>query len=349
MYRGWRWRAGAGLSPLLHLCLIRKNGMNLHEYLSAKYGMRVPTTITSAEADIFGVGYPLTFDWLARNAHIEITQHMRAELIAALRVTAGRACSRGLWAERGLVALGLDAAEVNAEAERVRAAIREGEALAAKIRADRAAARAARSALGGEVKTLTRKQRKKQEKTAKQLQRQIDQADAGKSERKPRPPRQQRQPRVPRAPRMEKSSAYGCDPALNVEIARRRTEKFVETSAVDPASDDFLRSREWAYVRMQAIEKFKRRGQLYCHCCMAVAAPGKPLHVDHIKPRKFFPSLALDIENLEMLCDICNLGKANQFMTDWRPRSADATNTTQPQQTVVHSNPRNSHITAMAQ
>lgn len=322
--------AGTGLSPLLYLCLIRKNDMNLHEYLSAKYGMRIPTTITSAEADIFGVGYPLTFDWLRRNAHIEITERMREELIAALRATAGRACSRGIWAERGLVALGLDAVEVNAEAEKVRAAIREGEALAAKIRADRAAARASRSVLGSEAKALTRKQRKKQEKAAKQLKRQIDEADAGKSEKKSRPPRQQRQPRAPRAPRAARSTAYGRDPALNVEIARRRTEKFVETSAVDPASDDFLRSREWAYVRMQAIERFKGRGQLYCHCCMAVAAPGRPLHVDHIKPRKFFPALALDIENLEMLCDICNLGKANQFMTDWRPQGEGTTNTTQP-------------------
>ncbi|MFC6439812.1 HNH endonuclease [Bowmanella sp. JS7-9] len=33
------------------------------------------------------------------------------------------------------------------------------------------------------------------------------------------------------------------------------------------------------------------------------------LHVDHVKPRAKFPELALDINNLQILCETCNLGK----------------------------------------
>jgi 5-methylcytosine-specific restriction endonuclease McrA len=46
-------------------------------------------------------------------------------------------------------------------------------------------------------------------------------------------------------------------------------------------------------------------------CCRfaGVGTPGNPLHVDHIKPRSKFPRLAIDINNLQVLCADCNLGK----------------------------------------
>jgi 5-methylcytosine-specific restriction endonuclease McrA len=41
-------------------------------------------------------------------------------------------------------------------------------------------------------------------------------------------------------------------------------------------------------------------------------------HVDHIKPRKTHPHLALDFDNLQILCEDDNHGKANWDSTDWR-------------------------------
>lgn len=42
------------------------------------------------------------------------------------------------------------------------------------------------------------------------------------------------------------------------------------------------------------------------------------MNVDHIKPRKLFPELALDPDNLQVLCHECNHGKGNWDMTDFR-------------------------------
>jgi len=45
---------------------------------------------------------------------------------------------------------------------------------------------------------------------------------------------------------------------------------------------------------------------------------GIVIHVDHIKPRSRYPELSLEIENLQVLCEDCNMGKSNVFETDWR-------------------------------
>ena len=63
----------------------------------------------------------------------------------------------------------------------------------------------------------------------------------------------------------------------------------------------------------------KRYGRV-CQCCGASPATGAKMHVDHIKPRKLFPQLALDLNNLQILCHECNHGKGNWDMTDWRGR-----------------------------
>ena len=46
---------------------------------------------------------------------------------------------------------------------------------------------------------------------------------------------------------------------------------------------------------------------------------GVVIHVDHIKPRSKYPHLALVFENMQILCEDCNLGKSNVDATDWRP------------------------------
>jgi len=76
-------------------------------------------------------------------------------------------------------------------------------------------------------------------------------------------------------------------------------------------SDEFLRSREWMESRYLILKRY--RGE-----CMLCKSRSLPLHVDHIKPRSQFPELALDTENLQVLCRECNLGKSWNHMDDWR-------------------------------
>jgi 5-methylcytosine-specific restriction endonuclease McrA len=59
-----------------------------------------------------------------------------------------------------------------------------------------------------------------------------------------------------------------------------------------------------------------RRGAL-CECCGA-RPPDVRINVDHIKPRRTHPELALDEANLQVLCEDCNHGKGSWDTTDWR-------------------------------
>lgn len=89
---------------------------------------------------------------------------------------------------------------------------------------------------------------------------------------------------------------------------------------VDPTGKDFLWSYAWRQLRMQALRKYGAR----CQCCGASPQTGAVMNVDHIKPRKLFPHLALDLDNLQVLCHECNHGKGNWDQTDWRPEEVDA-------------------------
>lgn len=80
--------------------------------------------------------------------------------------------------------------------------------------------------------------------------------------------------------------------------------------------DQFYLSREWRELRVRVLEKYE------CKCMMCGRSPkihGIVIHVDHIKPRSKYPELSLVFENLQILCDDCNLGKSNRYETDWRP------------------------------
>ena len=86
----------------------------------------------------------------------------------------------------------------------------------------------------------------------------------------------------------------------------------------NPNTDEFLKSYEWRSMRMKVL----RRDGAVCACCGATRSDGVRMHVDHIKPRKLFPQLALDENNLQVLCEECNHGKGNWDMTDWRKDEA---------------------------
>lgn len=84
----------------------------------------------------------------------------------------------------------------------------------------------------------------------------------------------------------------------------------------------FYETDEWRRVRYAALRLHGGK----CCLCGATAHQGAVLHVDHIKPRSLHPELELDVNNLQVLCADCNLGKSNLDDTDWR-----ASNTQQPQ------------------
>lgn len=102
----------------------------------------------------------------------------------------------------------------------------------------------------------------------------------------------------------------------NVEVIR--ITKVVEKPVVvkyNNKNHPFYSSREWLQLRYHALLKYGRK----CMCCSAMNVE---IHVDHIKPRSLYPKLELDINNLQVLCRDCNLGKSNLDSTDFRPQHA---------------------------
>lgn len=83
------------------------------------------------------------------------------------------------------------------------------------------------------------------------------------------------------------------------------------------ASKDFLSTFEWRKVRQEAFLKYGNK----CMCCGARPVGDVYLCVDHILPRKTHPELALELNNLQILCNVCNHGKGNWNTTDWREDS----------------------------
>ena len=104
---------------------------------------------------------------------------------------------------------------------------------------------------------------------------------------------------------------------LGVTVKELRQQKKPAPQTVagtDVTTTEFLSTYEWRKTRMVALKKYGAR----CQCCGATPATGAVIHVDHIKPRKLFPHLALDVDNLQVLCHECNHGKGNWDQTDWR-------------------------------
>jgi hypothetical protein len=82
----------------------------------------------------------------------------------------------------------------------------------------------------------------------------------------------------------------------------------------DPRSDAFLQSAAWRRLRYRIL---KERGAR-CEACGRGPKDGVVMNCDHIKPRRRYPELALDPNNIQVLCADCNHGKGNWDETDWR-------------------------------
>lgn len=75
----------------------------------------------------------------------------------------------------------------------------------------------------------------------------------------------------------------------------------------------FYLTEAWRTLRYRVIKIYGRR-------CMACGSTSGAMHVDHIKPRSRHPALELDFNNLQILCEACNLGKGAWDETDWRQK-----------------------------
>ena len=107
-------------------------------------------------------------------------------------------------------------------------------------------------------------------------------------------------------------------PAQKPDIYRKKkikVKKLKESYRTKKAkTDDFYLSRTWLELRYKALKINDGK----CCCCGRSRKQNAVLHVDHIKPRSLYPSLQLDINNLQILCEKCNIGKSNKDFTDWR-------------------------------
>lgn len=103
---------------------------------------------------------------------------------------------------------------------------------------------------------------------------------------------------------MKKCAVFNLSKKSNAEVA----------AEIRCTRDPFLKSFEWKRLRKSVIETYGAK----CMKCAYVPKDLRKINVDHIKPRKYFPELALDFDNLQVLCTRCNKEKGNKHQTDYR-------------------------------
>lgn len=81
-----------------------------------------------------------------------------------------------------------------------------------------------------------------------------------------------------------------------------------------PQRSDIHNATTWNRLRYLVL----RRDGGKCVLCGRGAADGVKLHVDHIVPASICPERYYDPDNLQTLCEECNLGKSDLDTTDWR-------------------------------
>jgi 5-methylcytosine-specific restriction endonuclease McrA len=79
---------------------------------------------------------------------------------------------------------------------------------------------------------------------------------------------------------------------------------------------NFYSSSAWKNLRYKVLDCYEAT----CMCCGASRESGDQIDVDHILPRSLYPHLALDFDNMAVLCHSCNAAKSNTTFTDWRTK-----------------------------
>ena len=93
------------------------------------------------------------------------------------------------------------------------------------------------------------------------------------------------------------------------KIKEIQTERRNQRKQVDP----FYRSMNWLNLRYRVLKKFGPK----CMLCGITSRDGAVICVDHIKPRAEHPELELEFDNMQVLCNCCNVGKGSWDSTDW--------------------------------
>lgn len=76
-------------------------------------------------------------------------------------------------------------------------------------------------------------------------------------------------------------------------------------------NDGFYNSKGWKNMRDHVLEVYGRK-------CMKCKRTDVVMNVDHIKPRRDYPHLELEFDNLQVLCERCNKHKSNHYIHDYR-------------------------------
>lgn len=104
-----------------------------------------------------------------------------------------------------------------------------------------------------------------------------------------------------------------------LKISSLIKKKRVKPAKINPgysrkAAQDLYVSEEWRRLRYDIL----REQHGCCQLCGRSRKDGVVLHVDHIIPLSKDWSKRLDRDNLQVLCEDCNLGKSNTDEIDWR-------------------------------
>ena len=86
-----------------------------------------------------------------------------------------------------------------------------------------------------------------------------------------------------------------------------------EVAELIKTKPDFMKSEEWFVLKAKTIAQYG----CVCMKCKKTIRSWMQINVDHIKPRKYYPHLQNDPQNLQILCGTCNKEKGNKEM-DYR-------------------------------
>lgn len=112
--------------------------------------------------------------------------------------------------------------------------------------------------------------------------------------------------------------------AEGIAALQRRSERAPEPHRA--RAQRFYASAAWRALRYTTLAQNARShgGKPQCELCGARAAPGAPLHCDHVTPLSRDWSRRLDPTNVQTLCCDCNRGKSNRDDFDFRSTRIDA-------------------------